>query len=184
MVRSAVRSNSTSSSEHDAYLASLLLTSGDDAGSEPAQPANPAERGRRVPPPFTRGSSLRVKRTNVFVGTRQSDLEKLQNLEAEIASLVLQILGIEREVEKVQECIASGSAYRGRKGEALGAVEGKLVSKELLLREEKKQLRDEKMMLVRLQGSKNSEPKMTSATASSKKIEGVDNCNNYDVGDV
>ena len=58
------------------------------------------------------------------------------------------------------------------------------MSKELLLREEKKQLRDEKMMLVRLQGSKNSEPKMTSATASSKKIEGVDNCNNYDVGDV
>ena len=195
LVRSAVRSNSTSSSEHDAYLASLLLTSGDDAGSEPAPPANPAESGgatapptgsdsRRVPPPFTRGSSLRVKRTNVFVGTRQSDLEKLQNLEAEIASLVLQILGIEREVEKVLECIASGSAYRGRKGEALGAVEGKLVSKELLLREEKKQLRDEKMMLVRLQGSKNSEPKMTSATASSKKIEGVDNCNNYDVGDV
>ena len=87
LVRSAVRSNSTSSSEHDAYLASLLLTSGDDAGSEPAQPANPAERGRRVPPPFTRGSSLRVKRTNVFVGTRQSDLEKLQNLEAEICLL-------------------------------------------------------------------------------------------------
>ena len=168
LVPSALRSNSTSSTEHNAYLASLLLLqTADEAGSEAAPPAESAGNGGGTAPPAgnginssSSGSSLSPVKAfswerSAFRGTRKFELEMIiKNLEAEIVSLVLEILGVERGVEEVRECIASGSAYRGRQGEALGAVEGKLASKELLLREKEKQLRDEKMVLLRsLQGS-------------------------------
>lgn len=167
LVPSALRSNSTSSTEHNAYLASLLLLqTADEAGSEAAPPAESAGSGGGTAPPAgnginsSSGSSLSPVKAfswerSAFRGTRKFELEMIiKNLEAEIVSLVLEILGVERGVEEVRECIASGSAYRGRQGEALGAVEGKLASKELLLREKEKQLRDEKMVLLRsLQGS-------------------------------
>lgn len=84
-----------------------------------------------------------------------------------MAALVLQIVRIERDVEEVQEAIANGSEYRGRQREALEKVEEGLLRKELLLREKEKQLRDEKMMLLRLHTSNSShQPKMASATTS------------------
>ena len=124
LVRSAVRNDSTSCSEHNAYLASLLIVP-DDGGLEVAQPAKPAGSGGAaapprgtdsscVPPAVTRTSSR--KRAKVVAGPRLHDREMVENLEAEIAALVLQIRGIQRDVEKVQESIATGSAHGGRQG--------------------------------------------------------------------
>ena len=174
LVRSALRSISASSSEHNAYIASLLtadeaapetLGKNGDVAAPPAVTAPPT--GNDSVSPVQRLSPR--KKTNIFSGSppRQHDLEVVQSLEAEVAALVLQIVRIERDVEEVQEAIANGSEYRGRQREALEKVEEGLLRKELLLREKEKQLRDEKMMLLRLHTSNSShQPKMASATTS------------------
>ena len=81
----------------------------------------------------------------------QQDLET-QNLESEITAMGLQILQTEREVEEVQEAFAGGGGYRGRTGEALAAVEERLVRREQQLREKEKLLREEKVVLLRSRG--------------------------------
>lgn len=203
LVRSAVRNISTSSSEHNAYVASLLILDG--GGSEAAtRPEKPVGSGGAadlpalspppvgidyvVPPPAKVASSR--KKANLFAPPipRQLDLESVQNLEAEISALMLQILVAEQGVEEVQEAIARGAEYRGRRGEALQAVDESLVRKEQLLREKEKQLRDEKMMLLRLHAAGNFEqqqPRMTStATPSTNIREGARQCNFDIIADV
>lgn len=66
-----------------------------------------------------------------------------------VLKVELQIVGIERDIEEVQEAVAAGRLYRGKEGDALVKEEERLVVKEQQLRAKEKQLRDENIALLR-----------------------------------
>lgn len=79
----------------------------------------------------------------------QAALEAANQLRDEIAAVGERVLRAERELEDAQRAAAAGEAYRGKAGAALAAEEERLARKERFLREEKGQLREERLVLLR-----------------------------------
>lgn len=75
-------------------------------------------------------------------------LNKLFQVEVAIQGLEVQIVGVERDVEEVQEVYASGGVLKGKQGNFLIVEEERLVRKEQQLREKETQLRAEKILLL------------------------------------
>ncbi|CAM9272610.1 unnamed protein product [Ectocarpus fasciculatus] len=141
-----------------AAAAAVALSGGTVASISPARPIGSAD-GTTAPsnsvsaPPnaadvtdvssYRRGSSMTDRRGSDV----HAALEAVNQLVRDIAAKAEEILGVEQDLENVQEAIEVGGSYRGKEGNALASVEERLGQKERLLREEKAQLREEKLVL-------------------------------------
>eukprot|EP00904_Undaria_pinnatifida_P011016 jgi/Undpi1/7044/HiC_scaffold_21.g09518.m1 len=144
--RSAVRDGSITSTDNNAFVAASMLHEESISEIAPAFSA-----GGSATAPAGTEPAVWSSRNGSRAASAQQDLET-QYLESEITAMGLQILQTEREVEEVQEAFAGGGGYRGRTGEALAAVEERLVRREQQLREKEKLLREEKVVLLRSRG--------------------------------
>ena len=141
--RSAIRDGSITSPDHNAFIAASMLP--EESNFAPSYSAGSS--ATTLPGSMPPGGW--ASRNGSRAPSAQQDLEAVHNLESEIVAMGLQVLATEREVEEVQEAFSMGGAYRGRAGEALAAVEMRLVRKEQQLREKEKLLREEKVVLLR-----------------------------------
>lgn len=99
----------------------------------------------------SRGSMAYRRASSSASGERKASLVSLEmgQLSGAIEALEVNIMGIERDTEEVQEAISRGIAYRGKDGNALIGVEACLMQKEQQLRDKERQLREEKIALLR-----------------------------------
>ncbi|CAB1096842.1 unnamed protein product [Ectocarpus sp. CCAP 1310/34] len=97
------------------------------------------------PIPYRPGSSMTDRRWSDV----HAVLETVNQLAQDIAAKEAEISGVKQDLENVQGAIEVGGSYRGKEGGALASVEERLGHRERLLREEKAQLREEKLVLSR-----------------------------------
>eukprot|EP00903_Cladosiphon_okamuranus_P009637 g9170.t1 len=130
---------------------------------------NAAQNRRRS----SRGSSVFGERESMLerrAAEAQAALEMADQLKAEIDAVEEQVLRVERGLEDVQRAVASGGAYRGKTGEALAAEEQRLARKERLLRQEKGQLREERLEHLRSRSYVNQQRRGSEVAAKPRRV--------------
>ncbi|CAM9249410.1 unnamed protein product [Ectocarpus sp. 4 AP-2014] len=118
------------------------------------------------PIPFRPGSSMTDRRWSDV----HAVLETVNQLAQDIAAKEAEISGVKQDLENVQGAIEVSGSYRGKEGGALASVEERLGHRERLLREEKAQLREEKLVLSRFLNAVPDQRRGSEAARPQKRI--------------
>ncbi|CAM9136400.1 unnamed protein product [Ectocarpus sp. 6 AP-2014] len=127
-------------------------------------PPNTADVADRIP--YRPGSSMTDRRRSDV----HAVLETVNQLAQDIAAKETEISGVKQDLENVQRAIEVSGSYRGKEGGALASAEERLGHRERLLREEKAQLREEKLELSRFLNAVPEQRRGSEAARPQKRI--------------
>eukprot|EP00903_Cladosiphon_okamuranus_P009636 g9169.t1 len=146
---SALASTTAAAAAGSAAIATAP-TSGAPVHPSALRPASPATAPHRRG--SSRPSSNLGERASVLerrATEAQATLEMVNQVAGEIAGVDEQVAQLERELQGVQRAVESGGSNEGKRGEALAVEHERLTRKEQVLREEKRQLREGWLVLLR-----------------------------------